>query len=345
MESELIYLVERVKETTDIDLAIFKQDGSLVAGTLVEGEQAPKDLEKMVVDEKTNKTFFPLKFKNKNYTGRLLGEGLTVQKCAGLITELASNFFVKESELSRADFFKATLFNELSYSQLRHYTKKYSLPKAPCSVMVISVENGKIDDVKPVVTNFCACPSEQVIKTDSEQCALVHFKEKEDEYQSLTEYAGFLVQSILEETGIHAKIFLGGTVKSVYDLSTSYLQALSAIRMSKAENARGSVYSYKEYILVKMLEDLPKYKLNEYLEILMDYNAREIFSDPEMTTTAEEFLENSLNVSETARKLFLHRNTLMYRLDKIEKMTGLNIRKFSDAVTFRLITMLFRLVK
>ena len=79
--------------------------------------------------------------------------------------------------------------------------------------------------------------------------------------------------------------------------------------------------------------------------MLMDTNAREIFDDEEMVNTAEEFLENSLNVSETSRKLYLHRNTLTYRLDKIEKATGLNIRKFSDAVTFRLITILSKLVR
>ena len=92
-----------------------------------------------------------------------------------------------------------------------------------------------------------------------------------------------------------------------------------------------------------MLEDLPKFTRGEYLETLMDSGAREIFDDEEMVNTAEEFLENSLNVSETSRKLYLHRNTLTYRLDKIERATGLNIRKFSDAVTFRLITVLSKL--
>jgi carbohydrate diacid regulator len=114
--------------------------------------------------------------------------------------------------------------------------------------------------------------------------------------------------------------------------------------MRNAVDSKGDVHSFKEYILIKMLEDLPKYKLNESLEMLLDTGAKEIFSDGEMINTAEEFLENSLNVSETSRKLYLHRNTLTYRLDKIEKATGLNIRKFSDAVTFRLITILSRLV-
>ena len=61
--------------------------------------------------------------------------------------------------------------------------------------------------------------------------------------------------------------------------------------------------------------------------------------------TAEAFLQSSLNVSETSRNLYMHRNTLLYRLDKIEKATGLNIRLFSDAVSFRVLTVLYKLLK
>ena len=64
-----------------------------------------------------------------------------------------------------------------------------------------------------------------------------------------------------------------------------------------------------------------------------------------MLTTAEAFLQSSLNVSETSRNLYMHRNTLLYRLDKIEKATGLNIRLFSDAVSFRVLTALHKLLK
>lgn len=64
-----------------------------------------------------------------------------------------------------------------------------------------------------------------------------------------------------------------------------------------------------------------------------------------MVNTAEEFLRNSLNVSETSRNLFMYRNTLLYRLDKIEKATGLNIRQFPDAVSFRVLTVLYKLLE
>ena len=77
---------------------------------------------------------------------------------------------------------------------------------------------------------------------------------------------------------------------------------------------------------------------------LSDEHIKEIFDDEEMLATAEEFLHSSLNVSETSRNLYMHRNTLLYRLDKIEKATGLNIRSFSDAVSFRVLTLIHRLL-
>ena len=80
-----------------------------------------------------------------------------------------------------------------------------------------------------------------------------------------------------------------------------------------------------------------------YYNVLVDGDAKSIFSDADMLGTAEKFLENNLNVSETARKLYMHRNTLTYRLDKIERATGLDIRNFSDAITFRLCGLLYKI--
>ena len=105
------------------------------------------------------------------------------------------------------------------------------------------------------------------------------------------------------------------------------------------------VHSYKEYMLVKMLEEVPKERLSEFMSDVTDEQIKEVFDDEEMLLTAEKFLSSSLNVSETSRSLYMHRNTLLYRLDKIEKATGLNIRLFPDAVTFRILTVLYKLLK
>ena len=138
---------------------------------------------------------------------------------------------------------------------------------------------------------------------------------------------------------------IGCEVKSFSEISQSYHQAATAVRMGALLKSKGDVHTYREFLLVKMLEDVPAIKLKEYMEQFHITGAAEVFSDEEMTGTAEEFLENSLNLSETSRNLYMHRNTLMYRLDKIERLTGLNIRKFSDAVTFRVISILYKLLQ
>ena len=137
---------------------------------------------------------------------------------------------------------------------------------------------------------------------------------------------------------------MGGIAARFEDAAVSYRQASAALRLGQQYGARGGVYGYRSYVLVKMLEEIPPARRAEYFSTLLEGESRALLEDEDMLGTAEEFLENSLNVSETSRNLFMHRNTLMYRLDKIERMTGLDLRNFSDAVTFRVITILNRLV-
>lgn len=151
-------------------------------------------------------------------------------------------------------------------------------------------------------------------------------------------------QSLYEELGVKASVGIGCEMKSFVEIASSYRQASTAVRVSALFSSESKVHTYREYLLVKMLEDLPKDRLKEYMEQFYVESADEVFEDQDMMETAERFLENSLNISETSRDLFMHRNTLMYRLDKIERITGLNIRKFSDAVTFRVITILYKLL-
>ena len=345
MDADIKVFVSNIKEKTGINFSVYKTNGELVSGNGVVYQNFPKNFHGIFVDSANDITIFHISYKGKNFIGLLNGATEEQKNYAFLISELAENSFFKESGLSRADFFKAILFGEANHSQIIRYMKKYGIKEMPSFVLLVGVDGERINDIKEVLST-CAEENDLVVRIDDEQIAFVKFLAEENgEYQSPTEFAEFLKQSIYEEIGSKVKIAIGGTVRSISDLSTSFSQAISDYRMYSVLNPKGDIHSYKDYILIKMLEDLPKYKLNENLELLMDSDAKEIFNDEEMLNTAEEFLENSLNASETSRKLYLHRNTLTYRLDKIEKATGLNIRKFSDAVTFRLITVLAKLVR
>lgn len=221
------------------------------------------------------------------------------------------------------------------------FMSRYNVGDEPC--YAVSVEEGK--RMNETFAHILGCASDSkdlVIRMDDSHCAIVRFA---GDGQTPSEFTSFLSQSLYEEVGVKASVGVGGEVSSFSEIAQSYLQAVTAVRMSGIFHSKGEVHFYREYLLVKMLEDVPESKLREYLSQFSIDTDCELFEDEEMLDTAEEFLESSLNISETSRNLFMHRNTLMYRLDKIERATGLNIRKFSDAVSFRIITILYKLMQ
>lgn len=342
MENEIIAFAGNIRDNTGIGLDVYSETGEFIVGE--DKGNVRLDFDGTYTDADRSRTLFRFRYKNKNYIGAIAGVNSASKNYAYLICELAEQSYAK-SNLSKEEFFKSVLFGEASYYTIKKYAKKYFRNGKACA-MLISMSSGKEHDVYNVVNGYTEGSSDFVCELEDGLCALVRFLDEENgEYRSVAEYAEFLAQSVYEETGISVGIFIGGTVENAADLASSFGQAISAQRMNDTVNRRSGVHSFKEFIMVKMLEDLPKFKLSEYLGMLLDPSAREIFEDAEMVGTAEEFFENSLNVSETARKLYLHRNTLNYRLDKIEKATGLNIRKIPDAITFRMITVILKLVR
>lgn len=296
------------------------------------------------VTDDGNNTFFRFLYKNVGYIGVLKGTGPVQRNYAALLPAYIESFAEKEAELSKTEYLKRILLGECSSAGVHKYMTRFSVGKAACFALALYVPR-LMEEVVSLIAQYGGNSLDTVVTVDEHNCVLVKFAEEESEYQSPTDYAEFLAQSLKEELGLDVTIGVGSTVKGLKDIALSYSQAAGALRYAEVFAGKGCVHSYKEYMLVKMLEDVPESKLVEYLEELTDENAREIFEDGEMVNTAEEFLQSSLNVSETSRKLYMHRNTLLYRLDKIEKATGLNIRQFPDAVSFRVLTILYKLLE
>ena len=167
----------------------------------------------------------------------------------------------------------------------------------------------------------------------------------EDDYRSANDFASTLYDSIMEELRIKIVINVGGTVHSFGELKSVFHRCLFAYNFGQLMAPGEKIYSYKEYVMIKMLSEIPEASLSSYVNAVLDRDGRQILDDPELMETAEQFLKNSLNISETSRSMYMHRNTLIYRLDKIENATGLNLRHFNDAVVFHLLTVLKKLTK
>ena len=155
------------------------------------------------------------------------------------------------------------------------------------------------------------------------------------DYQSAGEFASVLKENLTEEIKGNVKIGVGGVAHGASELPQYYAYAKSALINGAEYDPKSDIYSYKEYALIKALSELPEATKEKYVKTVLDRNYRDVTADEELMAAADAFLQYSLNISEASRNMYVHRNTLIYRLDKLEKLTGLNIRNFADAVTFR----------
>ena len=225
-----------------------------------------------------------------------------------------------------------------------HFVNKYSIPKSPLFVMMIKSESGRAVEVQEFLRNYYVGSDGSVVLSP-ESCVYVKYIEQDDTIEEFSpiKQAEMLKRFIFEESGLNVSIYIGATVKNIFDVAISYSQALAAEKMSELLSLTGGVFAYKDFILAKMIEDYSNSKIEEYFNALTGDGGKELMQDKELLTTGECFLSNNLNVSETAREMYIHRNTLIYRLDKIEKLTGFDIRKFSDALNFRIMFILSKL--
>ena len=154
-----------------------------------------------------------------------------------------------------------------------------------------------------------------------------------------------LARSIADTLGteFYAKVAIGiGTaVDNIKDLARSYKEAQTAIEVGKVFDTEKTVISYENLGRGRLIYQLPTTLCEMFLQEVFKYGSLESL-DHETLMTIQCFFENNLNVSETSRKLFVHRNTLVYRLEKIRKLTGLDLREFDNAITLKVALMVKR---
>jgi len=286
-------------------------------------------------------TRFTVDYRGANINAYLTGTGAETERLAKMVKYLIASASPSKAPVGKGDRLKWIVLGEGGSWEAFRFLTKYSIPDKPCFAADVVPER-KTDEAFTHIEHCIADTGDLAVKMDDTRFCVVKFL---GEDQSPLEFGQFLFQTLYEELGVKSSVGLGCEVKSFSEIASSYNQAVTAVRMSSIFHSRGEVHSYREYLLVKLLEDVPENRLKEYMAQFGVDNASEVFDDPDMVNTAEEFLANSLNVSEASRNLFMHRNTLMYRLDKIERITGLDIRNFSDAVTFRVISVLYKLLK
>lgn len=160
----------------------------------------------------------------------------------------------------------------------------------------------------------------------------------ESDTEFLVDLAKMINEKIMSQLGLDSVIGVGTPANHLRELAERYKQALIAIDIGRVFDADKTIINYDNLGISRLIYQLPTTLCEIFLSEVFKKNPIEVL-DEEMLFTIDCFFENSLNVSETSRKLYVHRNTLVYRLDKIEKITGLDLREFDDAIVFKVALM------
>lgn len=156
--------------------------------------------------------------------------------------------------------------------------------------------------------------------------------------EELEQGAAHMQESVEKALGVRCVVGVGSPVMHLRELADRYKEAQTAIEVGKVFDTEKSVMSYDSLGIGRIIYQLPTTLCEMFLAEVFKKNPIESL-DQETLYTINKFFENNLNVSETSRKLFVHRNTLVYRLEKIKKLTGLDLREFDHAIVFKVALM------
>ena len=177
-----------------------------------------------------------------------------------------------------------------------------------------------------------------IININENEIAIVKEVEKGTTTSQIEDFARSIIDTLMSEHYIQSTVGIGTIVKTVKDLADSFKEAQVALEASKVFDSEKLIVSYENLGIARLVYQLPTTLCKIFLKEVFRNGSIESL-DQETLFTIQRFFENNLNISETSRKLFIHRNTLVYRLDKIKRLTALDLREFDDAIVFKIALM------
>lgn len=177
-----------------------------------------------------------------------------------------------------------------------------------------------------------------IINVNETDIALVKEIKPNIDEKDLDKLANSIVDTLSSEFYTHCTVGIGTVVGSIKELARSFKEAQVALEAGKVFDTEKAIVSYNNLGIARLIYQLPTTLCDMFLKEVFKRGSIDSL-DHETLFTIQRFFENNLNVSETSRKLFVHRNTLVYRLEKIKKITGLDLREFEDAIVFKVALM------
>ena len=238
------------------------------------------------------------------------------------------------------NFIKNLLLDNLLLVDIYSRAKKLRIENnVPRVVFLIETEIDKEFNVVEIVRSiFPTKQKDFVTAVDEKSIILVKELKEKDSKEEIDQISKHIYDTLSAEAMTSVYVAIGTVVNDLKNVSASYKEAKMALEVGKIFEENKKMVNYEQLGIGRLIYQLPAPLCKMFINEVLHGLSMDQF-DEETLTTVNKFFENNLNVSETSRQLYIHRNTLVYRLDKLQKMTGLDLRNFDDAIIFKIMLM------
>lgn len=345
--------IDGLKNITRVDLCVIDTEGKILASTFAEADRYVEPAVAFVDSPADSQVvsgcqFFKV-FDEHQLEYVLLANGNSddVHMVGRMAAFQIQNLLVAYKErFDKDNFIKNLLLDNLLLVDIYNRAKKLHIDtEARRVVFILEISNEKENNsLETVRALFNSKSGDFITAVDEKSIIVVKELGAQDGSTEMERIAGMILDSLGEEKKKEALVAYGTVVGEIKEVSRSYKEARMALNVGKIFFEERSVIAYSSLGIGRLIYQLPIPLCKMFIREIFDGKSPDDF-DEETLITINKFFENSLNVSETSRQLYIHRNTLVYRLDKLQKSTGLDLRIFEDAITFKIALMVVKYMK
>ncbi len=342
--------IDGLKGITKIDLRILDTEGNILAETTTEQTDYGNTVHAFVESPADSQVLQGYQFFKVYDEGQLeyvvvaRGDSEEVYTIGKIVVFQIQNLLIAYKErYDKDNFIKNLLLDNLLLVDIFNRSKKLHIEMNVRRVVYIietskEKDNGALETVRSM---FAGGNRDFITAVDEKNIILVKELSEGEDYDDLDKTAQVIVDMLNTEAMTRVHVAYGTIIRDIKEVSRSYKEAKMALDVGKIFYSDRNVMAYSNLGIGRLIYQLPMPLCKMFIKEIFDDNTPDQF-DEETLTTINKFFENNLNVSETSRQLYIHRNTLVYRLDKLQKSTGLDLRVFEDAITFRIALMVVK---
>ncbi|SER41975.1 PucR family transcriptional regulator [Lachnobacterium bovis] len=345
--------IDGLKGITRTDLCVIDVEGKVLAATFSDAEQFVEPARAFVGSPADSQVvngcqFFKV-FDDRQLEYILLAYGdnedvYMIGKIAGF--QIQNLLIAYKERFDKDNFIKNLLLDNLLLVDIYNRAKKLHIETEVRRVVYI-VETKRDKDgneLEKIRSLFGGKTKDFVTAVDEKNIIIVKELTENETYEDLNKTANVIIGILKSDEVKEVHISYGTIINEIKEVSRSYKEARMALDVGKIFFEEKDVIGFSQLGIGRLIYQLPIPLCRMFIKEIFGDRSPDDF-DEEVLTTINKFFENSLNVSETSRQLYIHRNTLVYRLDKLQKSTGLDLRVFEDAITFKIALMVVKYMK